>query len=247
MREKSESSPHSVDTALRLLHLLRDQGVVSVTEAAAALEVSTSTAQRLLGALAYRDFAARDEGRKYLAGPALSLRPGVVPPANALRQRYLPLMRGLAKELDETVSLGVRIGTRVRILATAEAGRLLRVGDQEGTVLPAHLAAIGKVLLATLENSRLTALYGPSPGSRTGVLPAHELAALVHELEMVRQVGFALNHGEAEAGVSAIAIPVTHDPGKVLSGLALAMPSTRFASGDVDRIVRILVERSWSV
>jgi len=212
---------------------------VTVTEAAAALNVSTSNAHRLLSALAHRDFATRDEHHRYLAGPALSLRTGVVLPASALTRRYLPLMRSLATEVDETVSLGVRVVTRMRVLATIQAARMLRVGDQEGTVLPAHLTAIGKVLLAPLSDDRLYSLYRSTDTSGIS-LTSTELTRLRRELEAVRRVGFAVNHGEAESGVSAIGIPLTDGSGRVSAGLAVAMPSSRFNSAAVERIVRVM-------
>ncbi|WP_226823660.1 helix-turn-helix domain-containing protein [Brevibacterium aurantiacum] len=61
----------SVDNALRLLQTLRDTGAVSITDAAADLQVSPSTAHRLLSMLVYRGFAVQDESRIYHPGPGI--------------------------------------------------------------------------------------------------------------------------------------------------------------------------------
>lgn len=63
----------SVDNALRIATWLQLEGSLTVSEAAVRLAVAPSTAHRLLQMLVYRDFAVRDEGRAYRAGPVLEL------------------------------------------------------------------------------------------------------------------------------------------------------------------------------
>lgn len=239
MRKKPADALGSVDNALRLIHLLRDQGKVSVTEAATSLGISVSSAHRLLTTLAYRDFAQRDERRMYVAGPALSLRGGTVRPIAALRTALLPTMRRLSATLEETISLGVLIEDNVRIIATVEASRVLRVGDQEGTVLPAHLAASGKAMLALQSDDELAHFFLPPDGS-PGSLGAGEWRRLREELRGARENGFALNHGEAENGVSAIGVPIQNAAGRVLGGLAAVMPSVRFSVRIIEHHVNTL-------
>lgn len=237
MRKKPHDALQSVDNALLLVHLLRDQGVVTVSEAAAALGISVSSAHRILVTLVYRDFAAQNESRAYLPGPALSLQPGSARPVAALRDVLVPVMRALSRELAETITLGVRVDSRVRVVAAAEAPRVLRVADQEGTVLPAHLASSGKAMLAFLPADEIRELFRADEGL---ALTEAEDRKLSLELAAVRRNGFAVNHGEAEQGVSAIGVPVRARDGRVLAGLAAAMPSARFASTDVEAVVAAL-------
>ena len=68
MRNKPSYALTSVDNALRLVQLLRDQGRLRVTDAAAELDVAPSTAHRLLGMLVYRGFAIQDDGRATFPG-----------------------------------------------------------------------------------------------------------------------------------------------------------------------------------
>jgi IclR family acetate operon transcriptional repressor len=237
MRKKPVDVLSSVDNALRLLHLLRDQGIVSVSEAATALDVSVSSAHRLLATLVYRDFAAQDEGRRYRPGPAMSLQPGLGRPVAALRDIMNPVMQRLSDQLGETITLSVRIDTRVRVITAAEAPRMLRVVDQEGTVLPAHLTSSGKAMLAFLTTQQLRELYESSEEAGVRNPTPSEWRRLLAELSGVRQNGFAVNHGEAEQGVTAIGVPVRGEGDRVLAGIATTMPSARFAPADIAGIV----------
>ena len=62
----------SVDSALRLLLLVGEQGMLRVADASRALGVGRSTAHRLLSMLQYHGFVQQDPvSRAYLAGPSL--------------------------------------------------------------------------------------------------------------------------------------------------------------------------------
>src|SRR6266487_3789952 len=62
----------SVDNALKLLLLFREQKSISVSEASKLMDVAPSTAHRLLSMLQYHGFVSQDPStRTYVAGPAL--------------------------------------------------------------------------------------------------------------------------------------------------------------------------------
>ncbi len=135
-----------MDHALQLATLLVHEGPLRVTDAAERLGVARSTAHRLLAMLVYRDFAQRTEDRRYTVGPVL--RNTAAPESVAdLRRLALPHLRALAARTDESTNLMVVIGFQARFIATVESPRVLRVGDREGRLLPAHLASGGRAAL----------------------------------------------------------------------------------------------------
>ena len=140
----------SVDSALLLATLLQQEGAMRVTDAATRLEVSVSTAHRLLGMLVYRDFAEQLPDRRYATGPVL--RRGAVQQASVatLRDVALPHLRRLVDAVGETANVMLLAGGDVRFVATVESDQVLRVGDRTGRTLPAHLSSGGKAVLATL-------------------------------------------------------------------------------------------------
>ena len=146
MKNKPTYSIDSVDHALRLAGLLQQEGPLRVADAAERLGVARSTAHRLLAMLVYRDFAEQNADRRYAAGSVLRHLAGVEPVAQ-LRAVALPHLQRLVDQTGETANLMVLLGKYVRFVATIECCHVLRVGDREGRMVPAHLASGGPTLL----------------------------------------------------------------------------------------------------
>ncbi len=228
MKNKPPYAIESVDNALRILQALRDSGQVRVSEAAAELGIARSTAHRLLAMLVYRDFAVQAEDRSYLPGPALSAGPLPGEPAQRLRQLMRPHMEALCDQVAETVNLVVRLGTQARFLHTVESPQVLRVGDRQGTVLPAWKTSGGKALLAELPDAQLTALLRGANGRPPEGMTAAERRALVSELRLVRDQGYAENIEESESGLSAIGVCLRDNAGDAVAALSVSAPSARY-------------------
>lgn len=225
----------SVDNALRLLHLLRDRGHLSVAEAAEALGVARSTAHRMLSTLTYRDFAVQAQDHRYLAGPAMEMPPGGASAVLELRTRLLPILRTVVAETGETATASIRIGTRVRFIAAIESSTTPRIWDQEGTVLPAHTTSGGKAILATLPDNQLEDLYSRSSFHEDDWHRIHR------GLVGVRKRGYAINHGEAESGVSAVGIPISGSDGTIaVAALSVAMTSDRFDVNSAESLADLM-------
>jgi IclR family acetate operon transcriptional repressor len=228
-RKRPAYAVGAVDSALHLIELLRDLGAVRLTEAAAELGVSPSTAHRLMAMLVYRGFAVQDERRRYLPGPALGERPLTAGWTMRLRRIAQPHLESLASELGESVNLVVRAGSHVRFLSTVEGGRLLRVGDRQGAILPARFASGGKAMLAELDRTVLDQLFRSAQAEAGGdAISEAEYALFLTELEGVRSNGFAANAEATEEGVSAVGVAVRDGAGEVVAGLSIAAPAGRY-------------------
>ncbi|MCH6160531.1 IclR family transcriptional regulator [Streptomyces marispadix] len=246
MKNKPPYAIGSVDHALHLAQLLRQEGPLRVTDAAEQLGVSRSTAHRLLAMLVYRDFAEQIDDRRYRAGPVLRPTEVSEAPVALLRRIARPHLEALVERAGETANLMVLAGTEVRFLATVECDRVLRVGDRAGLALPAHLASGGKVLLSALGEGELERLYGgeeardedgDGTGRSTDDTAGHDAGApsarpglrrLRRELALVRERGFAVNDGLTETGLTAVGMAV-HDPdGQPVAAVSLAAPTARF-------------------
>ena len=211
----------SVDHALHLAVLLQQQGPMRVTDAARRIGVAKSTAHRLLTMLVYRDFAAQDDDRRYVAGPVLR-RVSSPEPVADLRRVALPHLQVLVSRIDETANLLVVAADEVRFAGTVECGQVLRVGDREGRVLPAHLASGGRAVLATRAEDEVRELYG---GSHP---PVADVEALLRDLRRVRRQGFAVNDQKTERGVTAIGCAIGWPAGGVFAAVSMAMPTSRY-------------------
>ena len=228
MKNKPPYSIDSVDNALRILQTLRDSGQVRVSDVAAELGIARSTAHRLLAMLVYRDFAVQAEDRSYRPGPAIAAEPLRGEPAQRLRQVMRPHMEALCDQVTETINLVVRLGIQTRFLHTVESAQVLRVGDRQGTVLPAWKTSGGKALLAELPDVQLTALLRGAAGRPPEGMTAAERRSLVSELRLVRDQGYAENIQESESGVCAIGLCLRDKTGDPVAALSVSAPSVRY-------------------
>jgi IclR family transcriptional regulator, acetate operon repressor len=231
VQKRPTYSIEAVDNALLLLQLLRDGGALRLKDAAAELGVAPSTAHRLLAMLVYRGFAVQDETRRYVPGPAMGVGPAGLGWTRQLRTIAQPYMELLSGQLNETVNLMVRVGTKVRFLATVEGQNVLRVGDRQGTVMPANKTSGGKAMLAELEPHMIEQLFRSNNADISGdTIPDSEYPAFLRELEAIRSNGFAANFEGTEEGVSALGIALRNRHGQVVGALSVATPATRFRS-----------------
>ncbi|SDX34395.1 transcriptional regulator, IclR family [Arthrobacter sp. cf158] len=229
MQKRPTYSIEAVDNALQLLQLLRDGGALRLKDAAAELGVAPSTAHRLLAMLVYRGFAVQDENRRYVPGQAMGVGPAGLSWTRLLRDIAQPHMELLSAQLDETVNLMVRVGTKVRFLATVEGSNVLRIGDRQGTVMPADKTSGGKAMLAELEPSMIEQLFRSHNAEIGGdTIPDAGYPAFLRELDSIRGNGFAANFEGTEEGVSALGMALHNRDGHVVGALSVATPATRF-------------------
>lgn len=215
----------SVDHALRLAAHLQLEGRLTVTEAAARLDVAASTAHRLLSMLVYRDFAVKD-GREYRVGPILAVAAHSHSTTATLRQAALPAMRDLVSVFDETATLMIRSGRTIRFIAEVESTQTLRVGNRTGMVFPAYRTSGGLALLAELSDDEIRELYDPDRLGEDDEVPTIE--PVLRHVRSARDQGFAFNQGLAERGVLGIGHAIRDPDGVALASLALALPVARF-------------------
>ena len=229
LQKKPAYSIDAVDNALQLVQILRDLGGIRLTDAAAELKVAPSTAHRLLATLIYRGFAVQDESRRYLPGPSLGVGPAELSWSKQLRSLAQPHLELLATRLNETVNLVIRIGTKVRFLSTVQGSNILRVGDRQGTVLPAHLASGGKAMLAELDPAMLGQLFRSHSADIGGdSISDANYPGFLSELDAVRTNGFAVNFEGTEDGVSALGVALHNGSGQAIGALSVATPAARF-------------------
>ncbi|MCW2609563.1 MAG: hypothetical protein QOC93_1528 [Actinomycetota bacterium] len=212
----------SVDNALRVLLLLRRDGVLRVTQVAEELGVAHSTAHRLLASLRHRGFVVQDSGRAYRPGPAcaeLGSAAYVLGLAPLVRDR----LERLNAEIGETVHLVVRAGRQVRFIDGVEGTQMLRVGSRTGMVLPAHTTSGGKALLAELSDATVSVLYEEDPARD----------ALLRDVATTRRRGYGLNVEESERGVVALGVAVHDADGRAVAAVTVAAPTARFRRQDL--------------
>jgi IclR family transcriptional regulator, acetate operon repressor len=235
MQNKPTYLIESVDHALRLAVMLQQQGSLRLTDVSERLGVARSTAHRLLATLVYRDFARQDSDRHYVPGPALQ-KCTCAEPVGRLRAIALPHAEVLSQHCGETVNLQFLVGDHIRFIASVEpADQVLRVGNREGRMLPAHLASGGRAMLACVPESEVIELYSAADS------PHIDVARLLTELRRTRRRGYAINNQATEAGVSAIGRALKAPSGTAVAALCVATPTVRFTRERMTELAGMLL------
>jgi IclR family transcriptional regulator, acetate operon repressor len=228
----------SVDSALRLLAELSSGGPLRIADAAERLDVSRSTAHRMMQMLCYHGFAVQDSASKaYSAGPLL-IKVGLAAVGNLdFREAAHACIESLRDELEETVLfVGDQNDGGLLVLDSAESRQPLRVGGRSGMILAAHASAAGRALLARLPESRIRELYPREklPPVQPGTI--RRRSELLQELERTEERGFAVQREETEIGVSAVAARVPRPVRAQYFAVVVSLPSARFREDDVPKI-----------
>jgi DNA-binding IclR family transcriptional regulator len=229
----------SVANALRLLLMLRETQSISVQQVSKELGVAPSTAHRLLGMLQHYGFVKQNpETRMYETGHVLAeIGMSALRVAADIRATARPALERLVAEIDETAHLAVMRGTRVLFLDVVESSKSLRAGARVGESLPAHATASGLVLLAALPDDTLHALY---PHENLEQVTARTVATrrtLFEELAAIRTQGYAINEGQSEIDVVAVAVAVRDRGGVPRAAITVAAPASRLRANKARRLV----------
>jgi DNA-binding IclR family transcriptional regulator len=223
--------PTSFMRGLELLETIDVHGPVTVTELARLTGHDKSTVSRMLTACEPDGWIVRDHGRVAL-GPRAALL-AYLSSSGELIRRAQPLVEALAGVTGLTAQAYALVGTRATVLAAAGGSNALTsVGVGMSTSLVA--TAAGQVIATQLEPAKLERLLPAEPfpdplaellanpgyiafasgrfarGSAvfdTPLAVPRNREEFDTRLELVREQGFAIDHGDLHPEISCIAVP----------------------------------------
>lgn len=218
----------SVQRALDILSLLTEERPqVTIRDITASTGLAKTTVIRLAQTLVQSGLLwATDSG--YTAGPGLWRWAHLARTAWELPPETRSMMREMALQHQETVNVFMRRDIHRICIAQAESPRSLRHVIKIGDELPLWAGASAKVLLIGAPRELLARVVAGAPPGRA------DLSALEASVAKADADGFAVSHGEREAGVSAVAVPVRNGSGGVVLALSLSGATTRFAEDRVE-------------
>lgn len=126
-----------------------------------------------------------------------------------------PAMEDVVEQLRETCSLGVLSGVDVIHVARVEDHRPLPGSVRVGESLPASATAIGKVLLAALDDDALDAALPLIDWEPHTPHTISDAASFRDRIRLVRERGYDISIEELNPGMVAAAVPI------VVSGTAV--------------------------
>jgi DNA-binding IclR family transcriptional regulator len=238
----------SVDSALRLLAFVADEGDVSLSAAARHLGVAPSTAHRLLAMLEHYRLVDRDPATKaYALGPWLSELGRAALGQPDIRPLARPALERLVGRVGETAHLVGLQGADAVFLDCVECGATVRATARTGQRLLAHCTAGGKAQLAALPRARVLQLL---PGETLeGLTPesTRSRTELLRELDRVRATGYATNRRESEPDVHAVAAAIVDASGAMRGAVTVAGPPERMKAANMRTIGEAVMDAAASI
>jgi DNA-binding IclR family transcriptional regulator len=207
------------------------------TEISDRLGLPVPTVHRLVKLLTERGWLVRDPASRRLR---LGLGAARLLPAVRLPDLAREPLRAMAERTGETVNLAALDGGDVLYLVSETGSHLLTLRSHVGLRLPVHATALGKCLLAQLEDEDARAAAGEEPYEALTPKTATSWAELRPHLERVRREGVAYSREEYEVGLHSIAVPLAWVEGDGPVSVNVSLPSSRAGRDASAALVRDL-------
>jgi DNA-binding IclR family transcriptional regulator len=209
---------------LAILQELSGQRRLTLSEVAAALDVTRSSAYRLLFTLCHLGFVDFDTDTKTYALGSQVLRLGYGYLASRdLVEVAMPHLVRLRDRTGWSAHLGELHGRDVVYLARVATRRSIASTVHVGARLPARNTTMGRILLSGLSDDAVSELYRDERfAAGDGNAPATP-AGLIDQLALDRANGFVVQNSGFEPGVDSIAAPIRDMTGDIVGAINISV------------------------
>ncbi len=233
-RDKTNYVIQSVSHALDVLEQFTDDtDELGVTELSKRLKLHKNNVFRLLATLEARGYIEQNRATEnYRLGlRCLRLGQGYVTQTGLLRQAR-PVLLKVADASRETAFVAIMSNGTIVPLDAVEAARPVRLVARIGDALPSHCTAAGKLYLAFADEALRNSL------PETLKQYTHETVAtrhaLIDQLRVVADRGYAIDRGEHIDDVCSVAVPVRDYTRTIVAALAVSGPTYRLPQERLD-------------
>ena len=241
---KSNGSAPIVDslaTALRLLDYFSvKEPELSLRQLSEKSGLYKSRIHRLCGTLVFSGFLVRTPWASYRLGPKLMALGKIYEATNTIVSLSRPIMKDLADATGESVALFSLDGETSFCLAREFGPSRLVFSIHEGDHMQLHASAAGRVLLAYGSDELREKVLGVKQLERFTPMTVVAPKKIAKELPAIQKRGYAINRGERELEVAAVAGPIFNHDHTVTSALAVVGPVQRFSDDRIPELVKQL-------
>jgi IclR family acetate operon transcriptional repressor len=232
----------SIARAVSILEAFGDSNDLSLADLSRASGLSEATALRYATSLTTHGLLERDpKSGRYSLGMRLFLLGEDALRGRDPRASALPHMRRLRDRFAETVNLAMRNGDELILIEVVESPRSLRLGANLGERDEWGGAALGRAILAQLDE-------GPARLLLEGAMPSREdVERVLAQLPRVRKRGYAVDDGECKPGLRCVGAAVFDRTGAPRYALSVAGPTSRITAASVPAIGAELREAAAAI
>src|SRR5688572_20619238 len=219
----------SIDRAIRILNLLQGARRMTLSEIASQLELPPSTVHGILKTLAVHGMVGQEAtAGRYRLGPTVLRLGNVFLETLELRARALAWCEDLAQRTGFAVRAGVLSLGDVVIIHHEPRPDGTRQMPEVGIVIPAHVSALGKAILAYDRPAADELLTRPGAlFSMTGETVT-DRRTFRRRLRETHRTALATEVEEAVLGECCAAAPIFDSSGEVVGAIGVVVPASEW-------------------
>ena len=191
------------------------------------LDIPKSSLSYLMQDLVNRDYVQFDlDGRVYYPGSKLvQISASCINNTNLPREIWLGIKK-LSDDLGETTQAGLLDGRFLVYIAKCQGNKDISV-TTVGYKIPAHATALGKMILASLDEAEVTLRLGDVPLERYTENTLVSRDKLMTELKQIAKQGYAIDNQEIIPGGTCVAAPIYDRSHKVVAALSVTVSTSK--------------------
>ncbi len=238
----------TLDRGLALLEHLSLEREATLSALARAVDMTPTTASRLLETLKGRGFVDHDTATGLFSVGLTAFTVGSsVLRARKLDRVALPAMRVLGDMTGLPVNLAVRDGRSAIYIEQIEAPGVIRLSVQPGVQMPLHATAVGKALAAwlwaeALDEALLSASL-PAFTKHTMTQPDD----ILRDLTRIRERGWATDDQEYQVGLFCLAAPVYDRSGNVVAAISVSTLASLVDADNLNGLAERVMDSAWEI
>jgi Transcriptional regulator len=234
-----------VEGAFAILQKLFEHERMGVRELGKSLGLPKTTIFRIIKTLVSLNIVEQDSDEQYRLGLALSQYGTRVNNSLNVVTISSPIMKSLARELGETINLGILYEDQI-LIVHSEFGEPYTLQLILKPVTPLYCSSIGKLFLADMDEAARDRYFRQELPKRT-VNTIVTLKQFEAERKDIVAGGNAHDREEYEYGLSCVSAPIFGPDGKIAAALSVSGPTTRLSFKGIQRIEGLLRKAAKNV
>jgi DNA-binding IclR family transcriptional regulator len=231
-----------IKRASDVLEMIAEKDQMSVAELAKTLGQDRNAINRIVLTFSDLGYLTRLDNKRYALTMKL-FRLGSQALNSASNPKLVNLhMKGLARLFGETICFGQRHDLEVLTIDVISSSLPVRYVSHIGNTAPLQNAAMGKCILAAMDNSRLEGLIerlNLKPHTPKSITTKNQLW---REIRQIRKQGYAFDDEEWSEGVRCLGIPVYDQDGRCKHALSVSGLAGNFTGERFEKMVEKLLE-----
>ena len=246
MESRKQPPIQSITRAISILRCFSDKRELGLTEISKLVGLHKSTTAGIVNTLKDEAFLVQNQenGKLSLGIELFCL---AVNAKQGIGELSMPFLDNLLQETGETVNLAIRDGVNIVFVEKKESPHSMRICTSVGQRLPLYCTAIGKAILAFLEDSEVDSVINELVFTKYTDNTITNGDMLRATLGTIRSTGVAHDFEELENGLICVAVPIFNKRHQPVAAVSVSGPSVRMDEPIRKRIAGLLIRETQAI